>query len=500
MDSASEDPAKRHHNQYRQAVPDHVLRPLVEKYYKYGYGDKNMLAAIKKDIDLQSHHWTLSTKTLQRRRKQWGFLSARQQGHNLETVAPFIEMLRLHSANQLGAKSMRDHLRDSSIMVSRHLVLAYQQQTDPVGNKQRLARRLKKAVHWSAGAHERWSMDQHDKWRRFGLFLHVGIENFSNAVLWLKVWWTNSNPRLITRYYLEAATNLGGIPMLTQSDPGTENHGVANAQTTLRRQLDPTLVGTLQHQWMRGHTNIKPEIFWSKLRHQWSEGWERMFEDGLQEGWYDPFELVESMLFRWLAVPMIQVDLDRFARIHNSSRPRQDRHKAMPAELPLELLDRPEEYGPYRNYKITVSKELLKAAEEVYAPADHEVFQLVPELFDRHAAELYLLLGKPQVNRFSFWGVYLAMLEGLQTISGAELSQIFDVAQERALREAIVKHEFLEVIPGQAHRGPAMVGPGLEESVDQEEHLSQEVDGDGGDFSEEGCEDDLPVVELTEYV
>ncbi|KZT61001.1 hypothetical protein CALCODRAFT_428374, partial [Calocera cornea HHB12733] len=482
--------------------PDHVLRPLVEKYYKYGYGDKNMLAAIKKDVDLQLHQWT--TKTLQRRRKQWGYLSTRQQGHNLETVAPFIEMLREHSANQLGAKSMRDHLRDASIMVSRHLVQAYQQQVDPVGNKRRLARRLKKAVHWSAGAHERWSMDQHDKWRRFGLFLHVGIENFSNAVLWLKVWWTNSNPRLITRYYLEAASQIGGIPMLTQSDPGTENHGVANAQTTLRRQLDPSLVGTLQHQWMRGHTNIKPEIFWSKLRQQWSEGWERMFEDGLMEGWYDPSEPMELMLFRWLAVPMIQADLDRFARIHSASRPRQDHHKAMPAELPLELLGRPEEYGPYRNYQVrilvTYHLEQLSAVGEIYAPPGHEVFQLVPDLFNQHAVQLYGLLGEPQVNRGSFWGVYLMMLEGLQTISGRELPEIFEVAQERALREAMVKHKYVEVLPGEAHRGPGMVGPGLREVISSQDGQRPGNPGAHSDtFSEDGNEDELPVVALTQH-
>jgi hypothetical protein len=147
-----------------------------------------------------------------------------------------------------------------------------------------------------------WSADQHDKWRRFGLFLHVGLENFSNTVLWLKVWWTNSNPRLIASFYLEAACRLGGacqpgvqnesnlhlgIPLITQSDPGTENNGIANAQTTLRCHMDPTLAGTLQHQWRRGHSNIKPEIFWSKLRRQWSEGWEELFEEGLHAGWYD---------------------------------------------------------------------------------------------------------------------------------------------------------------------------------------------------------------------
>ncbi|KZT59601.1 hypothetical protein CALCODRAFT_407535, partial [Calocera cornea HHB12733] len=327
--------------------------------------------------------------TIQRRRKEWGLLSVKQQAHTVETIAPFVEKLRQHSANRLGTKSLRDHLREERILVSRKLLQRYQHSVDPVGNVQRRTRRLKRAVGWSAGPNERWSADQHDKWRRFGLYLHVGLDNFSNSVLWLNVWWTNSNPRLIASFYFQAASKVGGIPLLTQSDPGSENHGIANAQTALRQQLDPTLLGTLQHQWMRGHANIKPEIFWSKLRRQWSDGWECLFDRGLVDGWYDPHDPLENLLFRWLAIPMIQEDLDRFTRIHNSSKPRKDRKKAMPTEIPQVLFERPEEYGPFLDYKITVSSEHLECVAALFAPADHPVFQLTPDWFDEHAGQVY---------------------------------------------------------------------------------------------------------------
>lgn len=51
--------------------------------------------------------------------------------------------------------------------------------------------------------------------------------------------------------------------MLTQSDPGTGNFGIANAQSTLHQMLDPELIGTMQHIHSHKHGNIKPEIFWS---------------------------------------------------------------------------------------------------------------------------------------------------------------------------------------------------------------------------------------------
>jgi hypothetical protein len=50
-----------------------------------------------------------------------------------------------------------------------------------------------------------WAFDQHDKWMRFGLRLHIGLDPYPGRIEWLKIWWTNSNPRLIASYYLEAA-------------------------------------------------------------------------------------------------------------------------------------------------------------------------------------------------------------------------------------------------------------------------------------------------------
>ena len=40
---------------------------------------------------------------------------------------------------------------------------------------------------WAAGVNDIWAIDQHDKWLRFGLALHTGIEPFSGRILWMKV-------------------------------------------------------------------------------------------------------------------------------------------------------------------------------------------------------------------------------------------------------------------------------------------------------------------------
>ncbi|KAH0826444.1 hypothetical protein J3R83DRAFT_5430, partial [Lanmaoa asiatica] len=62
------------------------------------------------------------------------------------------------------------------------------------------------------------------------------------------------------------------VPMITQSDPGTENFGIANAQTMLRQMHDPSLSGFVQHRSMHSKKNIMPEITWSQFRRRFPPG------------------------------------------------------------------------------------------------------------------------------------------------------------------------------------------------------------------------------------
>jgi hypothetical protein len=81
--------------------------------------------------------------------------------------------------------------------------------------------------------------------------------------------------------------HLSDMPLITQSDLGTENYGIANAQTLLRQHYDPLLQGTLQHRWMRTKKNVMPEITWSQLRRRFTPGFETLLDEGVVEGWYD---------------------------------------------------------------------------------------------------------------------------------------------------------------------------------------------------------------------
>ena len=72
------------------------------------------------------------------------------------------------------------------------------------------------------------------------------------------------------------------ILIITQIDPGTENSGVANAQTVMHHCLDPSLASTLQHNYALGHNNLLSGKKWSIFCHDFCQGFEDILEQGLQ--------------------------------------------------------------------------------------------------------------------------------------------------------------------------------------------------------------------------
>ena len=90
-----------------------------------------------------------------------------------------------------------------------------------------------------------------------------------------------------------------GIPLVTQSDRGTENNAVMNCQTVIRHRLNPSLVDTLQHRWCVDKSNIKSKAMWSQLRRQFTPGFENQLDYGLNNGLYNPDDPLEKYV-TWL--------------------------------------------------------------------------------------------------------------------------------------------------------------------------------------------------------
>ncbi|KAJ7278500.1 hypothetical protein C8J57DRAFT_1434292 [Mycena rebaudengoi] len=286
----------------------------------------------------------------------------------------------------MGAAVMRTTLRqDFKFKVSKHLLNEYFKLTEPEAHKQRRFQRFKRKRFWAAGVMDIIALDQHDKWKR----------PYAGRIAWLNIWWTNRNVRLICSYYLKSGREIGGIPLVTQSDPGSENYGLANCHTNARHHLDPSLKDTLQHRWMRKHQNIKPEALWSQLRRQWTPGFEDVLDHGLNNGLYNPDDPLENLVFRWLAIPWLQAELDKWRLQYNSSPRRADKNKILPHGIPDLITAKPHLFNS-ENFKVIVPPALFDELEKKWAPPSDPVFSCTPPEFDKQAQHLYSqILGSP---------------------------------------------------------------------------------------------------------
>ncbi|KAG1824777.1 uncharacterized protein BJ212DRAFT_1444466 [Suillus subaureus] len=180
-----------------------------------------------------------------------GLQCTQQQNHSIESICD--AMMDLHKAYpNAGAQEMVSllfHEKDMSVKVfDLNVVILYFAAFE---------------VELATGVNNLFTVDQHNKWLHFSLALHTGIELFS-------VWHLNQNPQLILMYYLDTIEKLD-ILMITQSDPGSENYGIANAHTMLHQMYDVSLQDTLQYWWIHTKKNVTPKITWSQLHYRYQD-------------------------------------------------------------------------------------------------------------------------------------------------------------------------------------------------------------------------------------
>jgi len=73
-----------------------------------------------------------------------------------------------------------------------------------------------------------------------------------------------------------------------------ENFHVAYVHTHICHALDPSLSGSIQHNWKCGHLNIKLEQMWSRFRWTWTNGFEELLEKGVRQQWYNVVNITDQ--------------------------------------------------------------------------------------------------------------------------------------------------------------------------------------------------------------
>ncbi|KAF8259282.1 hypothetical protein EI94DRAFT_1773974 [Lactarius quietus] len=394
-----------HPNQHLPCSPDNKLQPILTLYFHLGMSDTDITTAVMDHFDHMLYG-----------------LSTRQQKHTVQSIAPYVEDIKKCFPNR-GAETIRKALlMENKIHVPRPIISEYLRQTEPDAVDAQWYKRFKRRTFVAIGPNEMWSLDQHDKFKRYGLFFHVGLDPFPGVIHWCKVWWTVRNPKVIASFYLDTARSIGGIPLIMQSDPGTENVNVAYAQTALRHQMDPSLDGSIQHRWFHKHGNIKPKIHWSIFRRDWAIGFQVLLDKGVNNGYYDIGDPLECLLFRFVFILFIQREVDAWVNQRNWTKCRADRKKVLPNGIPMLVLHKPHKWK-VADYKISIPSADFDEIKKKYAPPDDPIFELVPRAFAEQANVVWTAMGSPQLKFDNAWEIYLHMRDVLRAVTEPESLQ-----------------------------------------------------------------------------
>eukprot|EP00057_Strongylocentrotus_purpuratus_P004857 XP_003729637.2 PREDICTED: uncharacterized protein LOC100891753 [Strongylocentrotus purpuratus] len=211
---------------------------------------------------------------------------------------------------------------------------------DPEGVQLRKARRLVRRAYFAKGPNYIWHIDGYDKLKPYGLCISGCIDGFSREMIWLNVYSTNNDPKLIGGYFLDAVKEFGGCPCVVRCDRGTENGHIRAFQEFLRSDVRG------EHVYIEGAStsNQRIESWWSFLRKECTHFWIELFRDLLDRGNYTG-SFLDKNISQFCFMGLIQSELDTTVEMWNSHIIRPSNNHRVPSGRPMMMYYTPELWG-----------------------------------------------------------------------------------------------------------------------------------------------------------
>ena len=287
------------------------LRDCIEKYFFMGFAYSEIVCLLAVE-----HNRAISVRTLKRILQKHGLFRRKHYSDDLD-VQNVIRDEIITSGQLHGYRWMWLKCLQMGLVVKKERIRHLLHIMDPAGVELRRSRKLRRRRYNSKGPNFCWHIDGYDKLKPFGFCINGSIDGFSRKVIWLHVGKTNSDPKVISGYFLEAVSKLGAVPTVVRTDMGTENCDIADMQVFLRRHGTDAHVrtgrafvyGTSQH-------NQRIESWWSILRKENAQFWINLFND-LKTNGYFCGDFLDKNLLQFCFMDIIQVSFRHtFAIIH----------------------------------------------------------------------------------------------------------------------------------------------------------------------------------------
>lgn len=255
---------------------------LIEHYFMQGYGGREIIALLG-----LCHNIFLSLRHLKRLLRRLN-LRRRRPESPLEDIAMAIINELEGNGQNIGYRMMWQRLNIThGLQVTQNRTRQILRIIDPEGVGQRTANRLLRRVYHCPGPNHVVHIDGYDKLKPFGIAIHGAVDGFSRKVLWLKAGYSNNDPKLIAKCYLDFIRHIDGVPKIIRADRGTENILVRRIHIALRWFQRDGFARESSFQYGRSTANQRIECWWSQLRRLTMNYWINFFKDMRDRGLLD---------------------------------------------------------------------------------------------------------------------------------------------------------------------------------------------------------------------
>ena len=228
--------ARIQNNQWKE---DDDLKDILVQYVKQYLRRTEMIDFVSRDLD--EYAWSL--RSLDRRLEYFDirYTDRSVEIHQVETA---VRKEMAGPSKLLGYRALHKKLRQvHQLNVLRDLVYAVMYNVDPVALEERAPRfknKKPKGNFTSRGPNWVHSLDGHDKLMgyqnsTFPVAVYSCMDTCSRKMLWAKVWISNSDPNIISRFYLEYLYKSRIIASKLTLDRGSETGVMATIHAFLRQ-------------------------------------------------------------------------------------------------------------------------------------------------------------------------------------------------------------------------------------------------------------------------
>ncbi|KAG6372147.1 hypothetical protein JVT61DRAFT_8557 [Boletus reticuloceps] len=399
-------------NQHKDcpSVDDERVAEILREYHRRNLTNKRLISKLL----LAEHGIQMSEATVTRRRKLLGLHGSRTTSCTLPVTIKrqlVLDQMAKDPARRQGPDLIKEGIAFAcGVHISRDFVTAEMRQHDPTGFELRdpTVKKILRQPLVALGPHHEWSGDGHDKLSSIGFPIWGIRDKWSGK--WLGLWVVPNNrlKTAIAYLYLTTIENVGGMPLQTTTDCGSETTQVFGLANALREEFAPEYSANdlPPHRFLRSVKNIVIERGWLRVRLQWGANVKIWWEEG--EGIYNSTDPLHYELVQWLWPKFIQEELDHLRERLNNHPTRFDASKRLPSGVsPNVAIALAAEYGG-TNCLLPVDLTVIHHLKA--ALGGEKLLRFVSVEFADHAEMVFETLGIETITSDNIWDIFTKML------------------------------------------------------------------------------------------